>query len=104
MKTDLLLDSVTNSADLLNGFLAACSGLIGTVFLLRLFGKDEFEFLKVQIKLRDAWIVFAALTVGHAYLAYLVIGDCARIFLTIMASQLRPGLLSHRASSYSSTV
>lgn len=75
-----ITQTIGASAEFINGLLMFSLGLAGTIVLLKLFGQDEVEVWKIRIKTGQAWIIFAFLTVDHAFLTVELVKDSYDIF------------------------
>lgn len=77
---DALVAGLLASAKWINGLLVFGLALAGTIVLLKLSGKTEFEVFKVKFSTDAAWAVFGLLTLAHVYTAYVFVTDAYELF------------------------
>jgi hypothetical protein len=75
-----IAQTIGASAEWINGLLIFSLGLAGAIVLLKVFGQDEVKVWEVKIKTGQAWVIFALLTVAHAFLTIELVKDSYDIF------------------------
>lgn len=74
---EYLIKGLISRADRLSALYLSVAGLALVVTTLRLQGTEKkFEFSGVHFKLTNFWLVAAAFTVSHIYLAFLFVSAC----------------------------